>query len=57
MGVTETARIHHASRRRGDMAAYCAGTAPVTPVIEFLDSASLDLYAIRLRAFRQGLGT
>ena len=37
------------------MAAYCACAAAGVPVIGFLSSASPDEYAIRLRAFRQGL--
>jgi putative ABC transport system substrate-binding protein len=52
----EPARVHHAHRRRSGVAALGAREQMKIPVIGFLNSASPEVYAIRLRAFRQGLG-
>ena len=48
------ARVHHATGRRGGLAAVARAQQPTMPVIGFLNSTSPD--ADRLRAFRQGLG-
>src|SRR4051794_13466473 len=52
---TETPRVHRAAwRRDGDVAARSTRAAG-DAVIGFLDPTSPDMYADRLRAFRQGL--
>jgi len=55
-GGHEAARVHHASRRCGGyVAARCARAAASDACDGLLGSASLDLWASRMRAFHQGL--
>ena len=50
-----TARVHHAARRRGGVAACGSAQQPAMPVIGFLSAQSAEANTDRLHFFRQGL--
>jgi hypothetical protein len=54
---SETARLHHAARRRcGGVALAACAQQPTVPVIGYLSSRSPDETAHLVAAFRRGLG-